>query len=132
MTTKSKSLDQIKKFALIRLSTIIYALHKEETLASISKRIRVNASALSSIKNDKGGKISLNLVLLILQRLDVEYTFTESYRFGCVHYSFEQGGYGYFGRSDTDKVTIIKPDTGKSSEDNRSLKAFLDATQPHA
>ena len=106
MITKSKSLEQIKSFALIRLASVLHRLHQKETMISIAKRCKTNASTLSGIKNDRYVSVSLQRVLTILRRLDVEYTLSESYRSNITYYSLESEGTGYFGRSDRNKVDI--------------------------
>lgn len=106
MITKSKSLEQVKSFALIRLASVLHRLHQKETMISIAKRCKTNASTLSGIKNDRYVSVSLQRVLTILRRLDVEYTLSESYRSNITYYSFESEGTGYFGRSDRNKVDI--------------------------
>ena len=109
MTTRLKSIESVRRYALIRLSSVIYMLHKEHTLVRLAGVIGVTASSLSSIKNGKAKSISLAQIYKIYEGLGIEYTTTVSYRSGTTYYSFEALGYGYFGRDDKVVVEMKEP-----------------------
>lgn len=109
MTTKLKSLESVKAFAIIRLSHAIYMMHKEKTMVELAKQCKVSANILSGIKNESIKSISLQRLLVIARKLGVEYTLSVSYRGGVEYYSFEMQGYGHFGRSDRSTVDVKRP-----------------------
>ncbi|ASU03490.1 helix turn helix XRE family domain protein [Erwinia phage vB_EamM_RisingSun] len=109
MSRKLKSVESVTRFALTRLSSMLYRLHKEKTMKEIAERAGVSASVLSSIKNDTIKSIALPRVLRIIENLNVEYTMNISNRAGIKYYSFEMEGYGHFGRSDKDTVEVREP-----------------------
>lgn len=92
MKKYSQSLEIIKKFALIHLSTVLYRLHQYKTMKTLGDEINTNPSVLSAIKNGTVKGISLGRVLYIYKQLDVEYALTECYRAGRNYYSFESEG----------------------------------------
>ena len=109
MKTRLKSIESVKRYALVRLSSVIYMLHKEHTLVKLAGVVGVSAAVLSSIKNNKVKSISLAQVYKIYEGFGIEYTTTVSYRKGVTYYSFETMGYGHFGRTDKPIVEVKEP-----------------------
>ena len=108
---KTKSVESVKSFALIRLASVLYGLHKLKTMQEIAMVAKISPSVLSAIKNDTIKSIGLPRVLRIIDNLNIEYTLNISNRLGVKYYSFEMEGYGHFGRSD--KTTIELKEPGK-------------------
>lgn len=123
--TKTKSIEHVKSFALIRLSAALYRMHKDKTMIEIAEQAGINASVLSSIKNDSIKSITLARVLRIIDNLNIEYTLNISNRSGVKHYAFEMEGYGHFGASNR-KDYVIEP--GSKRKDRTSLPS----TQLHS
>lgn len=120
MTTKLKSLESVKSFVIVRLGHAIYKMHKDTTLVELAKQCKVSAGVLSGIKNGSIKSISLQRLLVIARKLNVEYTMSVSYRSGVEYYSFEMQGFGHFGRSDRAKVQVIEPKRKSEFKDDYS------------
>lgn len=109
MTTKLKSLESVKSFVITRLGHAIYMLHKDATMIELAKQCNISATILSGIKNGSIKSISLQRLLVIARKLNVEYTMSVSHRAGVEYYSFEMQGTGHFGRSDRALVEVKGP-----------------------
>lgn len=107
--TKTKSVESVKSFALIRLSSVLFKLHQTKTMKEIAHDAKISPSVLSGIKNDTIKSIGLPRVLRIIDNLGIEYTLNISSRSGVKYYSFEMEGYGHFGRSDKHLIEVKEP-----------------------
>lgn len=85
---KEGSMNQVRIFALVQLSSWIYRQHKEKTMKSIAEDAKCSAGVLSGIKNGTVKSISLARVLDIMDNLNVDYVFQVQRRKGITHYSF--------------------------------------------
>lgn len=89
MTIKKEgSMNQVRIFALVQLSSWIYRQHKEKTLKSIAIDAKCSPGILSGIKNGTVKSISLARILDIMDNLNVNYVFQVQRRKGITHYSF--------------------------------------------
>lgn len=90
---KDGSLNQIRIFALVQLSSWIYRHHKVKSIKAMAEMAKVNPSTLSSIKNGSVKSISLNRIFAIMDNLNINYTFQMVRRKGITSYSFQMDVY---------------------------------------
>ncbi|QCW23262.1 HTH DNA binding protein [Vibrio phage USC-1] len=106
---KDGSLNQIRIFALVQLSSWVYRNHKVKSIKAMAEMAKVNPSTLSSIKNGSVRSISLNRIFAIMDNLNINYTFQMVRRRGITSYSFQMDVYNVR-KSDTRELEVSYQD----------------------
>ncbi|UVD32102.1 hypothetical protein [Vibrio phage phiKT1028] len=123
MTIKKEgTLNQVRIFALVQLSSWIYRHHKVKSIKAMAEDAKVNPSTLSSIKNGSIKSISLNRILHIMDELNIDYTVQIVRRRGVTHHSFQMDVYN------VRKSDSKQPDISFTAEYN-AMKSHYELNQ---
>ncbi|UPT53870.1 hypothetical protein [Vibrio phage phiKT1019] len=94
MTIKKEgTLNQVRIYALVQLSSWLYRHHKQKSIKAMALDAKVSPTTLSGIKNGSIKSISLNRILTIMDNLNINYAVQIVRRKGITHYSFQMDVY---------------------------------------